>query len=281
MLDKITPLILTYNEAPNIRRTLEQLRWASDIVVVDSFSSDETAEIVSSFPNTRLIQRTFDSFANQCNFGITDAGIQTEWVLSLDADYVLTEELVEELKSLAADFEVAGYRARFLYCINGRPLRSGLYPPVTVLFRRSRAHYVDDGHAHRVTIDGATANLRSHILHDDRKSLNVWFQSQSRYADLEARKLLASDRRDLAWTDRIRRWRCVAPLAMPLYCLIIRGGFLDGWAGWYYAFQRTLAEMMLSLNLIEHDLGFPGKRRRNAFALPEPHSKILDAHSRD
>jgi hypothetical protein len=96
--------------------------------------------------------------------------------------------------------------------------------------------------------------LRSPILHDDRKPLSRWFQAQSRYTELEAKKLLTSDPGALGWTDRVRRWGVVAPLAMLLYCLIIRGGILDGWAGFYYAFQRMLAELMLSLYLIDRDL---------------------------
>ena len=100
MLDRITPLILTFNGVPNIARTLEQLRWARDIVVIDSFSDDETLEIVSRYPQARVLQRKFDSFAAQCNFGLRETGIESEWVLSLDADYVLTPELIEELASL-------------------------------------------------------------------------------------------------------------------------------------------------------------------------------------
>lgn len=61
MLDRITPLILTYNEAPNIGRTLERLSWAWHIVVLDSFSDDSTAEIVSGFPQTRIYRREFDT----------------------------------------------------------------------------------------------------------------------------------------------------------------------------------------------------------------------------
>ena len=94
MLQNITPLILTYNEAPNIGRTLEQLRWARDIVVVDSFSNDETLEIVSRFPQVRIYQREFDSHEKQWNFGLKETGISLEWVLALDADYVLTEEFL-------------------------------------------------------------------------------------------------------------------------------------------------------------------------------------------
>src|SRR5258708_7588126 len=82
MLDQITPLILTHNEAPNIGRTLAELSWASDIVVVDSFSDDETLEIVSRFPQVRVYQRQFDSHENQWNFGLRETGIDSEWLLA-------------------------------------------------------------------------------------------------------------------------------------------------------------------------------------------------------
>lgn len=251
MLNQITPLILTYNEAPNIGRTLEQLRWARDIVVVDSFSGDETLEIISRFPQARVYRRKFDNFASQCNFGLRKTDISTEWVLSLDSDYILTPELIDELKHFKAGPEISGLRTRFTYCINGRQLRSGIYPPVTVLFRKSKAVYREDGHAHRVEIDGEVRDLKGHMLHDDRKPLNRWFDSQSRYTRLEALKLKNTDPAELSWTDRIRRWRIVAPPAMVFYCLVWRLGVLDGWAGFYYAGQRALAELMLSLYLFE------------------------------
>ena len=70
MLDDITPLVITYNEAPNIARTLDRLLWARRIVVIDSGSTDETLEIVRSYPQAEVIHRPFDDFASQCNFGI-------------------------------------------------------------------------------------------------------------------------------------------------------------------------------------------------------------------
>src|SRR5438270_11046904 len=254
MLDQITPLILTCNEAPNIARTLEQLRWARDIVVVDSFSTDETLEIVSRWLQARVFQRRFDSFAGQCNFALHETGIELEWVLALDADYLLTPEMIDELASLDPDSNLDAFRAGFTYCINGRRLRSGVYPPVTVLFRRSKATYRDDGHAHRVTVDGTISELKSRILHDDRKPLRRWFQAQQRYMALEAKKIVSADAESLGIADRVRRLRVIAPLAVLFYCLIVRGGVLDGWAGFYYAFQRMLAELLLSLYLIEQDL---------------------------
>jgi len=249
MLDQITPLILTYNEAPNIARSLASVSWAKDIVVVDSFSDDNTLEIAKSFQGVRVFQRAFDSHRNQWEFGLRETGIATEWVLALDADYVVSEELIQELKNLNPDAPAVGYRANFVYCINGKKLHSGIYPPVTVLYRREAASYIQDGHTQRVALDGPVESLHSPIFHDDRKSLKVWFNAQARYTELEAQKLRSAQRADLNFPDRLRRWRIVMPPAMFVYCLIIRGGIFDGRAGFYYAFQRAMAELMLSHRL--------------------------------
>ncbi len=259
MLDDITPLILTYNEAPNIGRTLERLTWARDIVVVDSFSNDSTLEIVSGFPQARVYQRMFDTHRNQWSFGLKETGINSAWVLALDADYVLTPELVEELRSLEPESVTQGYRAGFVYCINGRPIRGSAYPPVTALYRRSDANYVQDGHTQRIKIAGEVRDLRSPILHDDRKPLGHWIQAQSRYMKLEAEKLLQADSGQLGRADRLRKARVLAPLVMFCYCLFIKGAILDGRIGLYYAFQRVFSEVLLSLYLIEHDLNFSPK----------------------
>lgn len=249
MLDQITPLILTYNEEANIAQALGGLTWAREIVVVDSFSDDQTVQIANSFPNVRLVQREFDCHRNQWEFGLKETGISTPWVLALDADYVVTEDVTTELKTLQPGNTIKGYRARFIYCINGKRLRSGIYPPVTVLYRREAATYVQDGHTQRVALEGAIEDLRAPMLHDDRKSFKRWFNSQARYTELEAQKLLAADPATLALPDRLRRWLILVPPAVLFYCLIVRGGILDGSAGFYYAFQRATAEIMLSRRL--------------------------------
>jgi glycosyltransferase involved in cell wall biosynthesis len=249
MLDQITPLILTYNEAPNIARALAGVRWAKEIIVVDSFSDDETVAIAQSFPQVRMLQRIFDNHRNQWEFGLKETGITTPWVLALDADYVVSDELVAELEQLRPEPGTVGYRAKFIYCINGKRLRSGIYPPVTVLYRRDAASYVQDGHTQRVAVQGTIGELCAPLRHDDRKSLGRWFRSQSRYTELEAQKLLAADSTKLGLADRMRRWIVLVPPIMLVYCLVVRGGVLDGWQGFYYAFQRTVAELMLSFNL--------------------------------
>lgn len=254
MLDQITPLILTHNEAQNVSRVLERVSWARDIVIVDSFSDDDTLAIATSFPQVRIFQRSFDNHRNQWEFGLQETGIATPWILALDADYVLSDELIEELRNLQPAQHTAGYRAHFVYKINGNKLNSGIYPPVTVLYQREAATYIQDGHTQRVAVHGHVEELRSPMFHDDRKSLKRWFNSQARYAELEAQKLLSMDPADLGLADRLRRWRFVVPPMMLVYCLIVRGGIFDGWAGFYYAFQRAAAELMLSLHLLEHSL---------------------------
>jgi glycosyltransferase involved in cell wall biosynthesis len=251
MLDQITPLILTLDEEANIERVLDRLSWARDIVVVDSGSSDATRALLARYRNVRCIEHPFESHAAQWNYGLTQTGIQTQWVLALDADYVLTQALVEELRALAPDSETKGFRAVFRYCVLGKTLRGTLYPPATVLYRRGVAHYEQDGHTQRVRIDGSIGELRSAILHDDRKPLSRWLSSQARYARLEADLLCGRSWHEIGWPDRLRKLIVVMPPLIFVYCLVVGRGILDGWPGLYYALQRAAAELILSLALIE------------------------------
>ena len=258
MLSRITPLLLTCNEAPNIARTLSKLAWAREVVIVDSLSTDGTRDIaMASHPGVRWYERPFTTHGDQWQYALTATGIATEWVLALDADYVLTDGFIGELEAIT-DSGVNGYSASFSYCVDGRPLRGAVYPPVTVLFRRAAARYEDDGHAQRVRVSGEIRPLTHRILHDDRKPLSHWLASQSRYMRIEAEKLSHTAPQDLSLPDRVRRMIVIAPAAMFLYCLIAKGGILDGRAGLYYALQRAAAELILSLTLLDRALNRSG-----------------------
>jgi glycosyltransferase involved in cell wall biosynthesis len=248
-IEYITPLILTYNEEPNIARTLQRLTWAKEIIIIDSFSTDKTLDIIASYPQARVIQHSFESFASQCNFGLSQ--IKSEWVLSLDADYVLSEELIDEIESLSDICDVDAYSAPFKYCVFGKPLRGTLYPDHKILYRRNKGTYENDGHAHWVVIEGDTKSVSHCVYHDDRKPLSRWLWAQDRYMVMESKKLLEMPEAELSLGDRIRKRKIFAPFIVLVYCLILKGGILDGWHGWYYAFQRTLAEILLSIHIIE------------------------------
>jgi glycosyltransferase involved in cell wall biosynthesis len=254
VLGKITPVILTLNEVSNIARTLGMLRWAKEIVVVDSGSTDGTTEIARSFPNVRVWTRAFDSHAQQWNAAVGDPHITTDWVLALDADYLVTTALVAELMTLSPPDSVFGYRARFEFAIGGTVLRGSLYPPHVVLFRRSRGRYVQDGHTQRLVIDGPVEELGGTIIHDDRKPMSRWLASQRGYARQEAERLVALSWSEAGTRDRVRKMLVVAPWAVPAYALFDQGVVLDGWSGLRYAAQRGLAEVFIARALLRRHL---------------------------
>src|SRR5450432_1582695 len=117
MLDHITPVLLTYNEEENIRRTLSQLKWAKDIVVVDSGSTDATLGIVANCSQARVFKRPFDTHGNQWRYAVQETAIATPWILRLDADYQVTDELIAELTRLDPNAPVSAYQIAFDYAI--------------------------------------------------------------------------------------------------------------------------------------------------------------------
>lgn len=247
----ITPVILTLDEAPNIGRTLQQLQWAQRIVVVDSGSRDGTIDILSSFTNVDVIFRRFDTHRQQWNFALRQA--RTDWVLALDADYYIPAELVTEIEDIPNDTALNGFFAPFRCVVFGRVLKRGLYPPRQVLFRREQAVFENDGHTQRIVVRGASGHVKHPILHDDRKSLDRWLRNQASYTQLETQKLMATPFANLGWPDRVRRTRLLGPPAVLLYVLFGKGLVLEGWPGWYYALERTAAELLLSLSLIRQN----------------------------
>jgi hypothetical protein len=252
MFDLITPMIITYNEEANLQRVLDRLTWAKRILIIDSGSTDRTLEIARLCPQAEVIHHPFSDFASQCNFGL--AQVETPWVLSLDADYELSAQLVDEIKHLDPDPGLAGFSTRFIYRVYGRALRGTLYPPRVVLYRKDEARYENEGHGHRVKIDGRTQMLGGAIFHDDRKPLTRFVNSQQRYARDEAKYLSAVRTEPLSRTDKIRRSGIAAPILVLFYTLIARGCLLDGLAGWHYALQRLIAESLIALELIDQRL---------------------------
>jgi glycosyltransferase involved in cell wall biosynthesis len=248
-LAAVTPVVLSLDEAPNIRRCLARLALFPCVIVLDSGSTDGTVDDVARFGNAGLHHRPFDTHATQWNHAVGLAG--TDWVLSLDSDYMLSEQFISELSTLDPPDDVVAYFAPFRYIVLGKPLARSVLPPRALLFRRSMCRYVDDGHTQLLDVPGKAESLSTPIDHDDRKSLERWLHSQGRYARLEADKL--ADTVSVGSVDKVRRWKWLAPLAIFFYVLAT-GGLRSGWRGLYYAQQRMIAEAVQSLYLIEREL---------------------------
>ena len=252
-LADITPLVLTYNEAANIEACLACLAWARDVVVVDSFSTDDTVERARQFANVRVLQRRFDTHSAQVEFRTPRNGNRhavgpvARCRLSADARIARRDSLAR-----AAYRRVCLLCAVHLLCVWPPAARAACIGRWPRCFVASELDYVQDGHTQRLRLhSGSFGQLTGRMLHDDRKSLGRWLASQDRYMELEARLLLERPAGQLGWTDRLRKWVVLAPWLMFVYCLLVKGALLDGRAGWYYAFQRLTAELILSLKLIE------------------------------
>ncbi|MDT3404793.1 glycosyltransferase family 2 protein [Mucilaginibacter terrae] len=245
-------LILTKNEEPNIKRVLDKLTWIERVVVLDSGSTDATLNIIKAYPNVEVVYRAFDSFAQQCNYGLDL--LTSEWVLSLDADYVLTDDFITETQQiLSSPGNNVGYFTRFEFLVFGRQLVSNNTTPRAVLFKLNAGSYFDDGHAHRLKIEGLTGNYKAKILHDDRKSLSRWLANQDGYSVKECDKLLHNNGEKLSFSAKIRRNKVIAPFFVFFYSLFVKGLIFNGWAGWHYTLQRTMVEILLAIRLIEEE----------------------------
>jgi glycosyltransferase involved in cell wall biosynthesis len=257
MLEDVTPVLITLNEEPNIARTLSCLAWASDIVIVDSGSNDRTKEIACEFPNVRFFERSFDTLANQWRYATEQTGIETRWLLRLDADYQVTEQLVREISLLDPDASVDAYCVKFGYAVYGQRLNSSLYPPKPVLLRPRRFTLVDRGHTEVWLVEGTLRMLKSKIIHDDRKPLHSWVMSQFRYMERELYSYDCGQHSMVTWLRHHPPWM---PILTFFYCLFVKGLILNGRAGIFYSLQRTVAEGILSLMILEKRINsFSGK----------------------
>jgi glycosyltransferase involved in cell wall biosynthesis len=251
MLDSVTPVLLTYNEGPNIGRTLAKLAWAKDIVVVDSGSTDETLRLLGMNPRVRVFRRAFDNHPAQWRYGMQETAIRTPWVLRLDADYQLPDGMIAEIAALDPNGPEAAYRAAFDYAVFARKLISSLYPAKPVLLRQGCYSISDEGHSEGWVVEGPVGILKSRIVHDDWKSMRDWTIAQARYMTREREKL---GRKRHGLRDWLRIHPPLMPIAVFFYCLFVKGLLFSGKAGLLYSLQRTVAEGILALLILEKRL---------------------------
>lgn len=245
----LTAVILTWNEEENIARVLHHLTWMERIIVIDSGSTDKTVELAQSFPNTEIHTRKFDTHAQQWNYGLSLC--HSEWVLSLDADYILTYVFIEEIKSKLSQKNISAFNAEFEFMLFEKPLTTNNTTPRPVLFKLKDCIYYDDGHTQRLKVNGKTSDLKNKILHDDRKPLSRWLLNQSVYSVKEADMLLSKSDAELGFLEKLRKKRIYTPLLMFFFCLFRKRMIFNGKRGWHYTLQRTIVEMLISLRLTE------------------------------
>jgi glycosyltransferase involved in cell wall biosynthesis len=251
----LTPVILTYNEEPNLARTLAALQWAKRIVIVDSGSSDGTETVAKAHPNVDWRRRPFDRHGAQWAYAIQGTGIESPWVLALDADMVVPAGFVEEFEGAFNRIDYAGGVVSFVYRSMGRDLRGSLYPPDLRVVRPQNVRVFQDGHTQRFHADGHLYWFRCRIAHDDRKPLDRWVQDQLRYSSLEAGKLMSSHPRP-GLKSKVRRLGLM-PLLGGIAAYLRAGGPLKGKAALEYAYERLTFETLLAMRVLRQEAATP------------------------
>lgn len=186
---RLTAVILTYNEAAHISECIESVRFADDIVVFDSFSTDATVALAER-EGARVLQNRFEDYAQQRNAALDAVRGQTDWVLFVDADERVTPELASEVRQKIADPAFAGFRIpRHNYIFGKLTLGAGWYPDYqTRLLRVDAARYDVTRKVHEVVIlDGREGTLDHPFLHYNYRDVEHFISKQRRYTAYDAR----------------------------------------------------------------------------------------------
>lgn len=257
MLD-LTVIILTFNEEIHIKRVLDNVTpLAKEVVIVDSFSTDKTLDIAREYPNVRILQHVWENnHAKQFNWGLKEADIKTEWILRLDADEYLEEGLIEKMKSELPHLpeRISAINLRLRHKFMGKFLKGGtgkIY--LTRLFRNGKAkseeRLMDE---HIQVLEGETATWKETFVDDNLNDLTWWTAKHNGYATREAMAMMMEEGNPGSASSKKKGFYSRLPLfwrsfAYFLYRYFLRGGFLEGKAGFMWCFlqgwwYRTLVD---------------------------------------
>jgi len=216
--------IITLNAASQLEDCLKSVRFANEIVVVDSGSTDGTQALAERY-GARVIEQAWLGFGPQKQFAVEAAG--HDWVLCLDADERVSPELQAAIESALHSPAAAAFRFARCNRFLGRYLKYGEgYPDWSLrLFDRSQAHWSDDAVHEKVVANGAVGTLKGDLLHDSAETLAAYLTKQNRYTTLAAEMAVAAGKR--ASFGRL----AFSPVVRFIKFYLIRQGFRDGLPG--------------------------------------------------
>jgi glycosyltransferase involved in cell wall biosynthesis len=226
---KISATIITFNEQDNLPRALNSLGCCDEIVIVDSGSTDRTVELARGF-GARVVQRAWPGYAQQKNFAAGQAS--HDWILALDADEMLSEDLQRELRELKQqESPFDAYSCPRLAQYRGRWIRhSGWYPdPKVRFYDRRKARWVGDYVHESVRVEGSLGVLQGDLLHYTCPTFSRHIESVNRYTTLAAEELAARGR-----SVSLARLLAAPPWAF-VRSYFWQRGFLDGPDGFLIA----------------------------------------------
>ncbi|MCF7568225.1 glycosyltransferase family 2 protein [Sabulilitoribacter arenilitoris] len=225
--NKISALLITYNEVNHIVDIIKNISFADEIIIVDSFSTDGTFEKLLEFKNVTTIQREFKNFADQRNFALKQA--THDWVLFIDADERITDKLKTEIiKKTNSPTDIVAFMVKRLYFFKKKRIRfSGFQTDTTYrLFKNGSVTYIKDKIVHEMPeINGKSSMLKNPMLHFCFNSAVHYKEKMEHYASLKALELYKKNKNANMIHFVIR------PIYKFITNYIFRLGFLDGKEG--------------------------------------------------
>lgn len=236
MKEKVSGLIITFNEEKNIREALECFDFCDEIVLVDSFSTDKTLEIASEFPNVKIIKNKFEDFTKQRNLALDAA--KNDWVLFLDGDERITpqlrEEIIETVKN--PDAKDAYYFYRTFFVGKQKINFSGTQNDKNFrLFRKSKAHYSENKKVHEtLDVNGTIGILKYRLLHYSFENYEHFKIKMLSYGRLKGQELQLKGKKYSSFVQ----WSKVIFKFLKTY--ILKLGILDGINGLKISYLQSL-----------------------------------------
>jgi glycosyltransferase involved in cell wall biosynthesis len=237
-MSSLSVIIITKNEEKRIEKCLQHLSWVDEIVVVDSYSSDNTFTLSKCYTDL-VYGRVFDSFQNQRNFAIDQA--TKEWILSVDADEWFNEALCKEIKDkLANPGDFVGFLVPMESYLFNQPVRYTWGRNLMLrLFRREKGRFVSPIHE-KLKVEGSIGQLKNPFYHYNSDTLEQFIQKNNQYTTLEARKKLDSG-------ERFNAIKAIlSPFRIFLFRYIRLKGYKDGSLG------LVLSALLAVFNLFVH-----------------------------
>jgi len=221
---KLSVVIITHNEEINIRRCLESVSFADEIIIVDSFSRDTTVKLAAKY-TSNIFKREWEGFSKQKNFGINKA--RNDWVLSLDADEVLSEELKQEINSLERPGCEGFYIKRKPYFMGRFIKHSGWYPDWQLrLFKKNSGKFDENRLVHEgILLKGRKCFLKHELLHFPYRNIGGYFEQFNKYTSLAAQQYIREGRKFT------KAKLILNPPVTFLKHYFLKRGYRDGFAG--------------------------------------------------
>jgi glycosyltransferase involved in cell wall biosynthesis len=244
-MQKVSAVLITFNEENNLRQCLPKLAWCNEIIIVDSGSTDATVKLCRAF-GCKVYHKVFNGYGAQKRYAVAQA--TNDWVLCLDADEILSDELISEIQTEMQAPSADGYHMPMSLVFMNREFKHGKesWRYFMRLFNKTKGGFNDSKVHEKIELQGSTKKLKYLIHHYSYRSFSQYFDKFNRYSCYGA---------EMAYTKGKKRSVTAIVLAIPLNFIkyyFLQRNFLNGLHGFYWAVLNSFYHFVKYIKLKEH-----------------------------